>query len=1349
MAPDRIDTAGALARVWDRLQVWTRAAEAWGKVAEISEDVAEPKAAQADALARARCPRRALQAWNVVLQNVPEHTEALRGRLNAHVVMGRHAEALSLAKDLLKHLPASASLLAIKANALSGLGLFGRAVTVWNELPIEHPLLSEGRAAQARRSRDNAIKDANDGALPPTIAISALPPWPEEAQEHWEWGWALLEDQRLDEATQAFQQCTSVAPRWVNAHRALARCYEQQGQWLAAIQSWQHQLSMSPNDVDAQIGRAEAERMRGNLTQAAALYQARLGIRPHDAFAVRGLGAVSILQGMPLKAKAHFERALEIEPGNAFARSGLEALAASQPPAKGSWRDLQSTAVNDRATQWLYLARQEAAQGNLKPARQLLERAAVGAPHLTETWKLLGRVAMQLRDYEGALSAYGQWLRYDPLNADGRAHRSQALRMVGQVQQATDAANAILKTAPEHRGALAALALALRDTQKFEAAITVFEKARKHVSSDISLLCGHAHVLTQLDRQGEAEALWLQVLQAAPNHPYASLHGSKTKSTPVSTSLMRRRFVRRTKPTDRPNRTNASQELERGRAYYKDRSFDSAAKCFERALEIDPAYAEAALRLGMSYEDARRYSQAVDAYQLCLTIDPTHYQAATNIGEALRKNDRYDEAITAYGRALALKPDYLYALAGRAECMRMLGDYTESLFWFDKALLVGRRHAFAVQGKAAALNAMHHYSEAIVLWEKALEIEPTSAFAREGRLHCQARLTSDEGPPEEVDAPTPTPTLDEQGRDLTALARAGDLPNIVGRKQEIRAVMKTLVRRLKANPLLLGDPGVGKTAVIEGVARALVSNDAPSRLKDLRIIELSMGSLVAGTKYRGTFEERLKEIIAEAKSTPEIVLFIDEIHTLVGAGRTEGGSLDAANILKPALARGEITVIGATTMAEYRKHFEVDSALERRFQPIEIKEPTEDDCLHLLAKVAPSYAKHHDVRVEPSALRACVRMSTRFVPERRLPDKALDLLDEACAEASLSSYEVVTTRTVAQVVSDKTGVPVHHLASEERVRLTNIEQTLGVRVKGQAHAIKALAGAVQLARSGLRNPNRPRGVFLFNGSSGVGKTELAKALADFLFPEGEALIKLDMSEYSDRFMGSRLLGAPPGYTGHGEEGQLSGPLRRRPYSVVLLDEFEKAHTDVQAMFLSLFDEGIVTDSEGRKVHARETFFILTSNAGSERSGKGRMGFGGHTADAVRQEVMGAVRRVFRPELLNRIDEVIIFEPLVSDQLEEIAALNLANLATRALEAGIEFTWEPEVEALCSQANTEDNFGARPTLRAIDSLVAEPLGKLLLKGGSAGKAVHAGVKMGVVVFEEIAGRQVQGAQVEQV
>ncbi len=929
--------------------------------------------------------------------------------------------------------------------------------------------------------------------------------------------------------------------------------------------------------------------------------------------------------------------------------------------------------------------------------------------------------------------------------SDAQHHLERAARSLdaGAWQEAVEAFEAALVAEPERLDALVGKAELLVVMGRPAEALRCFDKALAINPDHPRALRGKAGALELMADDTLAPIIaspseqapgaprdplptgWHQGREVAPvrrrtTRPGAS--GSRRDTEPASTP-------QRSLPIPAPptsltvgptelDRRRARRELDRGREEYRQRNFRTAARHFEVALRLDPTFAEAALRLGMAYEDDRQFARAIGAYERCLVLDPAHYQAATNIGEAFRKQERYDDAVAAYDRALALRPDYLYALAGRAECLRMLGDHEGCLVWFDRALITGPRHAFAVQGKAAALNTLGRYREAWPLWEKALEIEPGSLFAKEGKALCEQRIAEQPEEQEDEESNSPTPVLDEQGRDLSALAREGRLAPIVGRETEIRAVMKTLVRRLKANPLLLGDPGVGKTAVVEGVAQVLTKDDAPERLRGLRIVELSMGSLLAGTKYRGTFEERLKDIVREAKDTPGVVLFIDEIHTLVGAGRTEGGSLDAANILKPALARGEITVIGATTVAEYRKHFESDAALDRRFQPLHVEEPSEAATIELLRGVCALYERHHGVTVDPDALTQCVRLAVRFVPDRRLPDKALDLLDEACADASLASAATVDAATVARVVAARTGIPVPSLTEAERDRLDRLHDALSSRVVGQSEAVAELCRAVRVSRSGLRDPRRPRGVFLFAGATGVGKTELARALADALFPEGRALLKLDMSELSDRFTGSRLLGAPPGYQGHGEEGQLTGPLRRRPYSVVLLDEFEKAHPEVQAMFLSLFDEGTVTDAEGRTVVAREAFFVLTTNAGSDGDPRGRLGFGADTPDARRDAVLDAARRQFRPELLNRLDGIVAFRDLAISDLEQIVVLHLDALGKRAEESGASFTWDAEVAAVCARHRTEPNKGARPVLRALDELVAEPLAGLLLAGHRA-------------------------------
>jgi ATP-dependent Clp protease ATP-binding subunit ClpC len=978
-------------------------------------------------------------------------------------------------------------------------------------------------------------------------------------------------------------------------------------------------------------------------------------------------------------------------------------------------------------------------QAGRLPAAIAALRAATDADGTwVEAWLQLGTACDREGRYPEAVEAFDEVLARIPTHREAWIAKADALRKNSDLREAVVAYDEVSSHYGDLVRTTAGRADALRMLGQFEEAVRWFDKTLEMRPSHHFAICGKAAALNALQRYREALPLWREALKTEPDSSFVKRglahcerqldEGGQEVSLPavnVSSGPL----------AYRQERARARDALDRGRSFHKDRDFAAAIRCFQRALKLDPTFGEAALRLGIAYEDDRQFRRAVEAYEVCLKLEPENHQAATNIGEAYRKNEQYQEAVHAYDRALSIRPDYLYALAGRGEAMRMLGDHQGSLTWFDRALEVGGKHAFAIQGKAAALNSLGRYKEALPLWKRALALDPQSQFAADGRSFCEAQLESADEEEEEEEVSL-TPTLDEQGRDLTTLAKEGKLGRIVGRKQEIRSVMKTLVRRQKANPLLLGDPGVGKTAVVEGVAKVLATEEPPERLANVRIIELSMGSLVAGTKYRGTFEERLKTIIREARENPGIVLFIDEIHTLVGAGRTEGGSLDAANILKPALARGEITVIGATTMTEYRKHFESDSALERRFQPITVAEPTLDATVELLTQVQDMYAEHHDVGIDPEAIQACVRMAVRFIPDRRLPDKALDVLDEACAEASLSQRDLVTKQIVAEVVAERTGIPVQKLNSAERQRMANIESFIRQRVVGQDRAVNTVANSVRLSRAGLRAHQRPRGVFMFVGPSGVGKTELARALADFLFPEGDALIKLDMSEYTEKFAGSRLVGAPPGYAGHGEEGELSGALRTRPYAVVLLDEFEKAHPDVQAMFMGLFDEGVLTDSEGRKIAAKEAFFILTTNAGSQHTGRGRLGFGTDRPDD-RDAALELVRPYFRPELLNRLDEVVLFQPLSNAHLKRIVLMHLHHLGERAHEVGVDLSWTPAVVDLCAGHRPDTKFGARPVLRAIDDLVAQPLSHILIAAGEEEhlRTFRAAVRRGRVTFKE--------------
>ncbi|MEN0066861.1 MAG: tetratricopeptide repeat protein [Myxococcota bacterium] len=1309
--------------------------------------------------------RAALEWFDRALAKSPEHTFAVRG----------------------------------KAAALNALGQFGPAIALWEQAAALDPE-SAFATAGLTEARDG-LRTGRRVTVPPPADPDRV-----RAESQRNWGRALAADGRAAEAAEAFEAALAISPNDEDVLADLARVYErmrrfdqavstygrllkalgddpdvlvgradvlrQAARFDEAVADYDRAIAQRPEHVRAMTGRADALRQQGRFDDAVEWYSRALQGRPTHVVALRGKASALNELGRWAEALPIWRQALAIEPSAQAAVLGLKraeaALAGESVSGESVDRAVDVRAgARDRARGPYEQGRSLMQQGRFPEAATSLRHATEEDPSWTSAWYLLGLAHSEDRQYRAAIRAFDEVLQREPDHLDAACHRADALRRNNDFLAAIEAYDEVIQLRPDEVRATAGRAEALRMLGRFQEALDGFDRTLVLRPRHYLALCGKAATLNSLRRFDEALPLWLAALRENPNAAFvkrglAQCRAGLGESAPdrTITSAPRRRIGqspagpgRRDEPAlpmaapptslagprSRTDRVRARDELDRGRIFFKERNFSQAITCFEEALRYDDTYAEAALRLGMAYEEDKQLDKAIEAYERCLVIDPDHFHAATNIGEAYRKNERYEEAIKAYERALKLKDDYLYAIAGRAECMRMLGDLPGCLVWFDRALEVGSRHAFAIQGKAAALNTLQRYREALPLWNKALEIEPDSQFAREGKAFCEQNLQPESS---DEEGESPTPTLDEQGRDLTALSRSGKLSPVVGRSGEIRAVMKTLVRRLKANPLLLGDPGVGKTAIVEGVAQALTAEDAPERLKNLRLIELSMGSLLAGTKYRGTFEERLKDIIREARENPGIVLFIDEIHTLVGAGRTEGGSLDAANILKPALARGEVTVIGATTVAEYRKHFETDSALERRFQPIPVEEPSVEEAMELLLRIKHLYEEHHKVSITRDAIEACVRLAVRFVPERRLPDKALDLMDEACADVSLGAEpHVVDGQRVARIVSERTSVPVHDLTAAERERLDSLEDFLRARVIGQEDAVSELASAVRLARSGLRHPRRPRGVFLFAGSSGVGKTELARALTDFLFPEGNALVKLDMSEYGDRFTSSRLLGAPPGYQGHGEEGQLTGPLRRRPYAVVLLDEFEKAHPDVQAMFLSLFDEGVVTDAEGRKVHAREAFFILTTNAGSEVSGKGRLGFGGNTVASRKAAVMAKAQDRFRPELLNRLDGVVVFRDVEEADLVKIVSIHLTQLQERAALTGITLTWSEEVAELCARYQPASSvggagMGARPALRAIDELVAEPLGASMLRTGQKRRALHAVVRDGKVVFDEI-------------
>ncbi len=664
---------------------------------------------------------------------------------------------------------------------------------------------------------------------------------------------------------------------------------------------------------------------------------------------------------------------------------------------------------------------------------------------------------------------------------------------------------------------------------------------------------------------------------------------------------------------------------------------------------------------------------------------------------------------------------------------------------------------------------------------ESLGVSLERARAETTRILNQGAMQSQQAPK----STSRTPTLDQLGVDLTAMARAGKLDPVVGRHKEIQRVIQILSRRTKNNPVLIGEPGVGKVAIVEGLSHRIVAGEVPHTLQGKRVVTMDMGSLVAGTKYRGEFEERLKKVIEELKSAGNCVLFIDEMHTIVGAGAAEG-AVDAANLLKPSLARGELQCIGATTLDDYRKHVERDAALERRFQPVLVEEPSVDQAIEMLRGIKERYEDHHQVNITDDAIRASASLASRYISDRFLPDKAIDLMDEASSrvrlkmgavpiglkeakialesvrrdkEAAIAAqqYEYavelrdreahlaekvqqlesnwkadvsserpqVTEADITEVLSMWTGIPVPTLATDEATRLLNMEAELHKRIVSQDEAITTIAKAVRRARTGLKDPKRPIGSFMFLGPTGVGKTELAKALVEFMFGNEDALIRLDMSEFMERHSVARLVGAPPGYVGYDEGGQLTEAIRRKPYCAILLDEIEKAHPDVFNILLQIFDDGHLTDAKGRKVDFRNSIIIMTSNIGAELIKKDSvMGFVSRTDEGktrlrsyerMKEKLLEELKKTFRPEFINRLDGVVVFQHLSQEHIRQIVDLMLRPVKAQLIERGIGLAVSEGTKELLSLKGYDEAFGARPLRRVIQTMVEDKLSDILLNG----------------------------------
>ena len=656
--------------------------------------------------------------------------------------------------------------------------------------------------------------------------------------------------------------------------------------------------------------------------------------------------------------------------------------------------------------------------------------------------------------------------------------------------------------------------------------------------------------------------------------------------------------------------------------------------------------------------------------------------------------------------------------------------------------------------------------------------------AREELLRALGRSRKPENAPSEGNGKaeeSDTPMLDAYARDLTRAAKNGELDPVIGRAKEIERIVQILSRRTKNNPVLIGEPGVGKSSIVEGLAQKIIDGNIPEILRDKRVVSLDLPGMLAGAKYRGEFEERLKNTMAEIRRTGNVILFIDELHTIVGAGASEG-AIDAANILKPLLARGEMQCVGATTLREYHKYIEKDAALERRFQPVMVGEPTKEESVEILMGLRERYENHHKVHITDEAIRAAVMLSDRYISDRFLPDKAIDLIDEAASRVRIRTFaappdmkekekrvaeldeetrqavkdenfekaadlrdqkkrllkemedarrdwelkreervETVGEEEVAEIVSLWTGIPVTRMTEDEATRLMHMEEILHKRVVGQDEAIKAVARAVRRARAGLKDPNRPIGSFIFLGPTGVGKTELCKALGEALFGDEDSLIRIDMSEYMEKYSVSRMIGSPPGYVGYEEGGQLTEKVRRKPYCILLLDEVEKAHPDVFNILLQILEDGRLTDGQGRIVDFKNCVVVMTSNAGAHAIGRQRaVGFGSafddeRSYEAMKESIMGEVKKIFRPEFINRVDEIIVFHSLEQEHIDKIAMLMMDNVARRLKERGIDLEITPEAARTVARAGYDLQYGARPLRRAIQRLVEDALSEEILTG----------------------------------